>query len=154
MREDQKRFLISNSTTSKFLNESNKEAKFIKINKCSKNIMSTRLSKGKKKKDNIIKIMGKNSGLNKTFNNKNSKDNSNEYIGLNYTLVYPKRNQFDRFENQDIKKIFGNKGVYIYDVKKNEFSVGDLNTIKFKVRETDSNDNSIEEKIKLVEDDL
>ena len=116
--------------------------------------MSTRLSKGKKKKDNIIKIMGKNSGLNKTFNNKNSKDNSNEYIGLNYTLVYPKRNQFDRFENQDIKKIFGNKGVYIYDVKKNEFSVGDLNTIKFKVRETDSNDNSIEEKIKLVEDDL
>ena len=154
MREDQKRFLISNSTTSKFLNKSNKEEKFKKIKKCSKNIMSTRLSKGKKKKDNIIKIMGKNSGLNKTFNNKNSKDNSNEYIGLNYTLVYPKRNQFDRFENQDIKKIFGNKGVYIYDVKKNEFSVGDLNTIKFKVRETDSNDNSIEEKIKLVEDDL
>jgi len=154
MREDQKRFLISNSTTSKFLNESNKEAKFKKINKCSKNIMNTRLSKSKKKKDSIIKIMGKNSGLNKTFNNTNSNDKYNEYAGLNYTLVYPKRNQFDRFENQDIKKIFGNKGVHIYDVKKSELSVGDLNTIKFKVRETDFNDKSIEEKIKLVEDDL
>ena len=154
MREDQKRFLISNSTTSKFLNESNKEEKFKKINKCSKNKMSTRLSKSKKKKDSIIKITGKNSGLNKTFNNTNSNDNSNEFKDLNYTLVYPKRNQFDRFENQDIKKIFGNKGVHIYDVKKSELSVGDLNTIKFKVRETDFNDKDIEEKIKLVEDDL
>ena len=116
--------------------------------------MSTRLSKNKKKKDSIIKIMGKNSGLNKTFNNTNSNENNNEYKDLNYTLVYPKRNQFDRFENQDIKKIFGNKGVHIYDVKKSELSVGDLNTIKFKVREGDSNDKSIEEKIKIVEDDL
>ena len=98
--------------------------------------------------------MGKNSKINnKTTNNSLNKDKDKVH---DYTLVYSTKNsKIDKFGNNDIKRIFGKKGVHIYDVKKNELSVGDLNSIKFKVRETDeNNENNIDEKMKLIEEDF
>ena len=116
------------------------------FNNINNNIKSARKSRSKKKKDSIIKIMGKNSGINKSNKDMNKKD----YNVHNYTLVYStKHNKFDKFENDDIKKIFGTKGVHVFDVKKNELGIGDLNTVEFKVRENDdNNEKKLDEKIK------
>jgi hypothetical protein len=54
-----------------------------------------------------------------------------------YILTYPTRSQFEKYEEGEIKKIFGIKGVNIYDVQKNMFDNGTYNTIKFKVRENE-----------------
>lgn len=152
LREDQKLGVINKSTTSNFLNNKTEE-KYKKIfNNINNNIKSARKSRSKKKKDSIIKIMGKNSGINKSNKDMNKKD----YNVHNYTLVYStKHNKFDKFENDDIKKIFGTKGVHVFDVKKNELGIGDLNTVEFKVRENDdNNEKKLDEKIKLVEDNF
>jgi len=155
LREDQKISIINKSTTSNFLNNSKNDENIKKFyNTISNNIKSARHSKNKKKNDNIIKIMGKNSKINnKTTNNSLNKDKDKVH---DYTLVYSTKNsKIDKFGNNDIKRIFGKKGVHIYDVKKNELSVGDLNSIKFKVRETDeNNENNIDEKMKLIEEDF
>ena len=155
LREDQKLGIINKSTTSNFLNNNSKnEEKLKKIyNTINNNIKSARLSKSKKKEDKIIKIMGKNSkNINKTTNNSKEKNVNKVY---NYTLVYSTKNKFDKFENADIKKIFIEKGIHAFDVKKNELSIGDLNSVKFKIRESDdNNEKEIEQKIKLIEDEL
>ena len=155
LRDDQKIRIINNSTTSNFLNNSKNDETIKKnYNTINNNIRSTRLSKNKKKKDSFIKIMGKNSKINNKSTNNSINKNENKVH--DYTLVYSKKHsKIDKFGNNEIKKIFGNKGVHIYDVKESELSVGDLNSIKFKVRETDdNNENNIEEKIKLVEEDF
>ena len=71
-----------------------------------------------------------------------------------YSLIYSTKanNTLDKFNNLDIKKIFGEKGVHIFDIKKNELSIGDMNKIKFKIRENeDENIKTLEQKIKLHE---
>ena len=155
LREDQIIGMINKSTTSNFLNDSKNDEKMTKYyNTITTNIKSARLSKSRKKKDNIIKIMGKNGKiLNKSLNNSKNKT---EYKVHDYTLVYSiKHNKFDKFENDDIKKILGARGVHAFDIRKNELLIGDLNNVKFKVRETDeNNEKNIDEKMKLIEDDL
>ena len=156
LREDQKIGIIYKSTTSNFLNNSKNDEKLNKYyNTINTNIKSARQSKSKKKNDSIIKIMGKNSKKEKT--NKSTNKSEKEKVH-NYTLVYSTKhnhNIFDRFGNDDIKRIFVSKGLHIFDVKKNELVVGDLNSFKFKVRENDEeNEKNIEEKIKFVENDL
>ena len=74
-----------------------------------------------------------------------------------YSLIYSTKanNTLDKFNTLDIKKIFGEKGVHIFDVKKNELGIGDMNKIKFKIRENeDENIKTLEQKIKMVEIDL
>ena len=157
LRIDQKINIINKSTTSNFLNNWKNDQKLKNYYKSiNNNIKSARQSKSKIKKDNIIKIMGKNSKINKNNKTTNNSKNKNDYKVHNYTLVYStKYSKFDKFGNDDIKKIFGKKGIHIYDVRKNELSVGDLNNVKFKVKESEENsENNIEEKIKLVEEDL
>ena len=156
LRVDQKINIINKSTTSNFLNNQNDQKLKTYYNTINQNIKSARQSKSKNKKDNIIKIMGKNSKINKNNKTLNNSKNKNDYKVYDYTLVYStKHNKFDKFENDDIKKIFGKKGVHIYDVKKNELGIGDLNSVKFRVRETEeNNENNIEEKIKLIEEDF
>ncbi len=117
-----------------------------------KNIKSARQSKSKKKNDKIIKIMGKNSGI----NNKNNNNNKNEHKVHDYKLVYPiKNSQFNKYDNKEIKKILLTKGINAFDVKKNVLGTGDLNTVEFKVKEDDeNNEKNIDEKIKIIENDF
>jgi hypothetical protein len=60
---------------------------------------------------------------------------------INYVLTYPIKGQFDKYNEEDIKKIFGTKGVHVYDVKRNMFDKGTYNTIKFKVKENEDSGN-------------
>ena len=48
--------------------------------------------------------------------------------------------------------MFGNKGIHIYDIQKNQFDNGKFNTVKFRVRE--SKGENIDKKLNEVKDDL
>ena len=154
LREDQKIMAINNSTTSQFLNSTTNENLSKMLNRINVNVKNERLNKNRKKENNIIKIMGKNSHM----NDKNENNNINDKINTeDYLLLYSTkaRNKLDNLNPIDIKRIFGEKGMHIYDVKKEEFGVGKFNKIKFKIREsTENNNNDLEQKIKMVESDL
>ena len=153
LREDQKKGILNRTTTSYLFNDNTSDEKLKKIiNSMNKNIKSARQSKSKKKNDKIIKIMGKNSGI----NNKNNNNNKNEHKVHDYKLVYPiKNSQFNKYDNKEIKKILLTKGINAFDVKKNVCGTGDLNTVEFKVKEDDeNNEKNIDEKIKIIENDF
>ena len=64
-------------------------------------------------------------------------------------------NNFDNVNQSEIKKIFRDKGIHIFDVKRDEFNIGKTNKIKFKIREGEENNkNDLEQKIKMIEIDL
>ena len=154
LREDQKIMAINNSTTSQFLNSTTNENLSKMLNRINVNVKNERLNKNRKKENNIIKIMGKNSHM----NDKNENNNINDkIITEDYLLLYSTKakNKLDNLNPIDIKNIFGEKGIHIFDVKKDELGVGKFNKIKFKIREnTENNINDLEQKIKLVEEDL
>ena len=77
----------------------------------------------------------------------------NWYDYTDYELTYPIKGQFEKFNETDIKKMFGKRGVHIYDIKKNVFDKGTFNSIKFKVREN-KEDNNLNMKINEVKKDL
>ena len=154
LRTDQKIRIINGSTTSNFLNNSSNENLNKMINRINNNIKNTRISKGKKKSSYFIKIMGKNSLTN---NKSNTNIQNNKNIIDNYLLVYSTKssNKFDNLNPIEIKKMFREKGIHIFDVKKDELGIGKLNKIKFKVRENEEDKkDDLEQKIKMVENDL
>lgn len=72
-----------------------------------------------------------------------------------YTLTYgTKGGKFERYDENDLKKIFGLKGVNIYDVQKNPFDKGDYNIVRFKVRYEDENFDDVSKRIQNVQDDF
>ena len=154
LRTDQKIKIINSSTTSKFLNNSTNENLSKMVNRINNNIKSARLSKSKKISPNYIKIMGKNSHMDK--NNINNK--SNKKIFKDYSMIYSTKstNKLDNLNPMEIKKIFVSKGIHIFDIKKEELGIGKTNKIKFKVRENeeDNKNDDLEQKIKMVEFDL
>ena len=85
--------------------------------------------------------------------NKNNNDNK-DYGYHDYVITYAlKNNQFEKFDEKDIQKLFANKGVNVYDVHKNPFPTGNYNTISLKVTGNNEN-NEINDKVKLVQEDL
>ena len=82
----------------------------------------------------------------KIENNKNF----NDYI-ITYGI---KGNNFEKYSENEIKKIFGQKGINVYDIHKNNFSKGrNFNTIELKITGNNIN-NELNKKIKLIQDDL
>ena len=154
LRTDKKIKIINSSTTSNFLNNSTNENLSKMVNRINNNIKSARLSKSKKISPNYIKIMGKNSHMDK--NNINNK--SNKKIFKDYSMIYSTKstNKLDNLNPMEIKKIFVSKGIHIFDIKKEELGIGKTNKIKFKVRENeeDNKNDDLEQKIKMVEIDL
>ena len=88
-------------------------------------------------------------------NRNDKKIKENKTTGVHdYVITYSnKGNQFDKFNDNDIKKMFGAKGVNVFDVHKNPFTKGNVNTISIKVFGNDNN-NEISKKVQLVQDDL
>ena len=88
-------------------------------------------------------------------NNINKKTNDNKDYGFqDYVITYGnKGNQFEKFNDKDIKRMFGTKGLNAYDIRKNPFPKGNYNTITLKVSGSDNN-NEISNKVKLVQEDL
>ena len=126
LRTDQKIKIINSSTTSKFLNNSTNENLSKMVNRINNNIKSARLSKSKKISPNYIKIMGKNSHMDK--NNINNK--SNKKIFKDYSMIYSTKstNKLDNLNPMEIKKIFVSKGIHIFDIKKRHCYYSSLQT--------------------------
>lgn len=88
-------------------------------------------------------------------NSTNKKTNDNKDYGFHdYVITYSTRgNQFEKFDDTDIKNMFKTKGVHVYDIHKNPFSKGTCNTISLKIIGNDNN-NELSKKVKLVQNDL
>ena len=84
-----------------------------------------------------------------------TKTNDNKDCGYHdYVITYStKGNQFDKFDDNEIKNLFGSKGINVYDIHKNAFPKGNCNTVSLKIAGNDT-DNEISKKVKSVQDDL
>ena len=124
LKEDKKFKIKMEATTSTLNGDDIWDKKAKTLNKFYNN---TNINKFKNKKKEVIPKIGKK-------NNETNIKSGHDYV--DYVLSYPtKKGQFEKYEESDIKKIFGKKGINIYDIQKNMFDKGAYNTIKFKVRE-------------------
>lgn len=105
---------------------------------------------GKKKQEVTGKVNERKVDLNK---NKNTNNNYDDYYDYTITYLTKGYNKFDTVDENEIKKMFGVRGVTVYDIRKDAFNRGDLNTVKFKVLGNQSQE-ALDLKIKLVEDDM
>ena len=71
-----------------------------------------------------------------------------------YIITYStKKNQFEKFDDAEIKNIFGAKGIQIYDIHKNPFDKGNYNMINLKIFANQGKDDTYS-KVKLIQDEL
>ena len=105
------------------------------------------LKKQKKKKKGITDKVNHNQNL---LNKKG--ENNLEYH--DYTITYgTKGNNFENYNENEIKNLFGKKGINVYDIHKNTFGKGKINTIELKISGNNNSD-EINKKIKLIQDEL
>jgi len=94
-------------------------------------------------------------GIKKGINNKKELEEKSGHDFTDYVLTYAiKGNNFEKFGENEIKKMFEKNGVHIYDIKKNMFDKGSYNTIKFKVRDDKKGEDALKQKINEIEKDL
>ena len=111
------------------------------------------LKKEKKKKnevtDKVNHITNKNKNL---LSNKNNKINNESH---DYTIKYGiKGSNLGNYNENEIKNIFGQKGINVYDIHKNNFEKGNkYNTIDLKIIGNNDN-NELNKKLKLIQDEL
>ena len=93
--------------------------------------------------------------INKTLTNLKNHDDYNvhDYVLSYDTKTKSSQNNFDIFSENDVKLLFSKKGIHIYDIRKNQFDNRKYNTIQFKIRENEG-ENNMKEKMKEVENDL
>ena len=158
LKYDKKKKILSHANTVGLNGESDVDKNILNYKKFHKNNLNS-----KNKKELTIKIMGKES---KNFTNNKKKEekicnNLKKFDNYNihdYTLSYDikngpnknTKNNFDKFSEKDVKLLFSKNGVHIYDIKKNMFTNGKYNEIKFKVRENEG-EQILEEKMKEIE---
>ena len=105
------------------------------------------LKKQKKKKKGITDKVNHNQNL---LNKKG--ENNLEYH--DYTITYgTKGNNFENYNENEIKNLFGKKGINVYDIHKNTFGKGKINTIELKIS-GNNNCDEINKKIKLIQDEI
>lgn len=158
LKYDKKKKILFNSNTTGLNGETELDNNFINYNKYHKNILNK-----KEKKEPTIKIMSKDGqkninkkkNLDKNFNNVKNHDDYNihDYIISYDSKAKNGKNDFDKFDENEIKLLFSKKGIHAYDIQKNQFDNGKYNVIKFKVRENEG-ENSLKEKIKEIENDF
>ena len=114
-------------------------------------------NKEKDLNDFLKKQKRKKNGVTGKINNENLDKNKKEENRLeyhDYTLTYGiKGNNFENYNENEIKNFFGKKGINVYDIHKNTFGKGKYNTIDFKISGNNTND-EINKKIKLIQDEL
>lgn len=158
LKYDKKKKIKFNANTAGLNGEEGIEDKFINYNKFHKNIL-----KKKEKKEPTIKIMSKDGeknihkrkNLDKNFNNVKNYD---DYKIHDFIISYDSKakndkNNFDKFNENEIKLLFSKKGIHAYDIQKNQFDNGKYNVIKFKVRDNEG-EKSLKEKMKEIENDF
>ena len=105
----------------------------------------------KKEKKEVTGKIGNKKGNNIT---RKILEEKSGYDFNNYVLSYSTKDNFEKFGENDIKKMFEKNGVHIYDVRKNMFDKGTYNVIKFKVREDNEGQNALNNKINDIEKNL
>ena len=96
------------------------------------------------------KVNDRKDKINRELKSYNTSDN----LFHDYVITYStKGNQFEKFDENDIQKIFGARGIQTYDVHKNPFDKGNYNMISLKIKGNDKN-NELYNKVKKVQDDL
>ena len=147
LKEDKRLKIKMEATTSLLNGECDWDNKAKTLNKFYTNPNFKNIHKSKNK-EIVIKV-----------GQKDKKENEGKIVTktghdfCDYVLSYPTKGQFEKFEEGDIKKIFGNKGVHVYDIQKNMFDKGTYNTIKFKVRENEDEGN-LKQKMEEVKKEL
>ena len=126
-----------------------KQDKKLKI----RNNATTALIDGEKNFDKKVENLNKYYSDNRIIVNKKENKEKTGHDFSEYVLTYPVKGQFEKFGESDLKTIFGNKGVHVYDVQKNMFDKGTFNMFKFKVRENEG-DEVLNSKINEIKKDL
>ena len=148
IKEDKKRKLKMDATTSLLNDDKELEKKAKTLNNFytspNKEIIN------KKRKKQVTDKIGNKKGIN---NNKNLEEKCGHDF-TDYVLSYATKGTFEKFGENDIKKMFEKNGVHIYDIKKNLFDKGTYNTIKFKVRDDINGQEALKQKINDIEKNL
>jgi hypothetical protein len=148
IKEDKRRKLKMDATTSLLNDDKELEKKAKTLNNFytspNKEIIN------KKRKKQITDKIGNKKGIN---NNKNLEEKCGHDF-TDYVLSYATKGTFEKFGENDIKKMFEKNGVHIYDIKKNLFDKGTYNTIKFKVRDDINGQEALKQKINDIEKNL
>lgn len=114
-----------------------------------KNFFAKNLYKKSKEKD----ITGKISEMKNNASNI-SIYNTQDNIFHDYVITYStKANKFEKLDEIGIQKLFANKGIYTYDIRKNYFDKGNYNTINIKIKGNDTN-NKLYRKVKKLQEEL
>ena len=119
-----------------------------------KNNMSTTLLNGENNWNEKVKSLNKfYTNNNKILVNKKEikEKNGNEFS--EYVLTYPIKGNFEQYNEKDIKLLFGNKGLHIYDIQKNLFNKGIFNSVVFKMK-INEGEEKIKSKIYEIKKDL
>ena len=150
LKQDKKLKIKMEATTSLLSNENDveKKAKTLRNHYTSPNMES--LLK-KEKKEITGKIGNKKGNIN---TNKKILEEKCGHDFTEYVLTYGTKDNFEKFGENDIKKMFEKNGVHIYDVHKNMFDKGSYNVIKFKVREDKEGQDALNNKMNNIEKDL
>ena len=135
LKEDKKLKIKMDATTSLLNGECDWDQKAKTLNRFYTNPNFNNMHKNKKK-EVVIKV-----GQKDKIENEKEISTKTGHDYCDYVLSYPTKGQFEKYEEGDIKKIFGNKGIHVYDIQKNMFDKGTYNTIKFKVRENEDEGN-------------
>ena len=136
--EGKKILIKMNSSILDFNDDKELEKKTKDLN----NFLKNEKTKKKEITDKINHIDNKKIANNKNFDN--------------YIITYGIRegNNFEKYNENEIKNIFGKKGINVYDIHKNNFARGkSYNTIELKIAGNNIN-NELNKKIKLIQDDL
>ena len=136
--EGKKILIKMNSSILDFNDDKELEKKTKDLN----NFLKKEKTKKKEITDKINHIDNKKIANNKNFDN--------------YIITYGIKggNNFEKYNENEIKNIFGKKGINVYDIHKNNFARGkSYNTIELKIAGNNSN-NDLNKKIKLIQDDL
>ena len=108
-----------------------------------KDFYKNKNNKIRKKNELTLKIGEKNNNL--IFND----DNLDKKPSEKYIMTYTSKGGYDKFDSNEIKNIFGKKGVQAYDiVNKNNYNGRNIKVISFKLK--GQND----EKIQKIENEL
>ena len=136
--EGKKILIKMNSSILDFNDDKELEKKTKDLN----NFLKKEKTKKKEITDKINHIDNKKIANNKNFDN--------------YIITYGIKggNNFEKYNENEIKNIFGKKGINVYDIHKNNFARGrSYNTIELKIAGNNIN-NELNKKIKLIQDDL
>ena len=136
--EGKKILIKMNSSILDFNDDKELEKKTKDLN----NFLKKEKTKKKEITDKINHIDNKKIANNKNFDN--------------YIITYGIKggNNFEKYNENEIKNIFGKKGINVYDIHKNNFARGrSYNTIELKIAGNNIN-NDLNKKIKLIQDDL